>query len=80
MKKKEERMICYYCKMKIDKKERYASLVSYDNGKISNQDYWHAECWKDWLNSVVEKRLKHNYNTSMELVKKAMAIKNSQEF
>lgn len=66
---KTKKIKCYKCHEEIDiNRERYCSLLSVSKGKVVNQDYWHAQCWVDWINEAVERKMKAAYTESISLI------------
>lgn len=69
--------VCFRCKNHIREDENYATLVSHSQGKIVNQDHFHAECWKghvqDWVLRNLQKigmETIQNVPGAMEFLKK----------
>jgi hypothetical protein len=66
---------CHYCKKEIDEKKEFCELISHSDGKISNKDSWHKECWKlEWE----EKMNKKVEDYSKKILKKAQPLINNQ--
>lgn len=66
---KTKKIKCYKCFKEINPhRDRHCTLLSIDKGKIKNSDHWHAQCWVDWINEAVERKMKAAYTESISLI------------
>ena len=57
---------CYKCKCQIDEKENYCSLNSYFKGKEVHVDYFHAQCFRSWIEDKLDKKIKEYADKMMK--------------
>jgi len=66
---------CFYCKSQILEEENHCDLISYSKGGVSNIDSWHEECFKNWLEEKMDKKVQEYANKMMEFAKPVVESK-----
>jgi hypothetical protein len=67
-KESDNREICYNCSKYINTKRDHYIELSTHNRQFSPDDYtyWHFQCWVDFFNQKVEKKMKINLKAMQE--------------
>lgn len=80
--------ICKRCNKEIKKGEKVAGMHTYNNfPEISDECYFHFQCFLDWRNESIENRAKKIYAKTMEkiapqarsMVNNILGINNEEE-
>jgi len=50
-------MICKKCEKEIKKNDRYVSLITYFEDKEIEKLFFHINCWRDYYNDCVNKKV-----------------------
>jgi hypothetical protein len=56
---KKEIKKCLNCKKEISENNNYTQILSFSNGKITENVYFHMSCWKDCFNQKVNEKMKN---------------------
>jgi len=48
---------CLHCKKEINFKEKYVELNTYNKGKNIEQVYYHIQCWSEYFNNCLNKKM-----------------------
>ena len=70
IKAKEEQLICYRCRQRIDKeKDNYVNIASYNKGKLIEDVSFHLSCWQQFNQDKVNQRIMEMANAGMGLLR-----------
>ena len=72
-------MNCIICKKKIiEKKEIWVRLTDFNRGKITGEQFYHLECWKDRFKISNSLRKQDMYKQASDAINKIAGIINPE--
>ena len=62
---------CLQCSEVISSNDKYVILKTKEHGKDLSADYFHFDCWKNYFNECVRKKLQTSQQKATELIEKS---------